>query len=641
MAKAADDDDLKMSNHPTVLPDEVSRSAETMDVPVQSSPISDMETMLPSETGLDGGAATPAADAPTAKLLADRFRLVKELGKGGMGVVYLAHDERLNLQVAIKLLLSGRHMASAIERMRAEAALAIRLTHDNIMRIYDMHMSETEQFIVMEYLRGRPLDAELGERGTLSIRETVEIARQVASGLDYAHNAGVVHRDIKPANIMLCLTQAADPAAATGTERPLAKILDFGIAKAQADVRTGGTRAGTFGYMPPEQFLGKRYDRRADVFALGVMIYEMLTGELPFDRSGAISPSARPRRAERFSSEANLVLARSVAWNPADRWATAGSMVDALARALEKESDGVSFGPGTSAPSLSDMATQDFTGTATPSQSAVAAPSRELEPTIVHPTDGAPMVLVPAGPFRMGTNDGEPDEGLEHEVTLSPYYIDIYPVTNARFVQFLNEVKSDHDDSGHLFIEIARDDPRNMLAESKQSPIQIVAGRYAVTEGFEDHPVAHVSWFGAEAYCLWAGKRLPTEAEWEKAARGTDDRPYPWGSEEPAAGGKSRCNAAGHANATTPVANFPDGASPLGCYDMAGNVMQWCADWFQSGYYARSPKKDPTGPTAGTDRVCRGGCFHYDAWSVRVTYRVNMDPAHLIQPTGFRCVMSA
>ena len=86
---------------------------------------------------------------------------------------------------------------------------------------------------------------------------------------------------------------------------------------------------------------------------------------------------------------------------------------------------------------------------------------------------------------------------------------------------------------------------------------------------------------------------------------------------------------------------FPDSASPCGCYDMTGNVLEWCADWFQSGYYARSPKQDPTGPPSGTDRVCRGGCFHYDSWSIRTTYRVNMDPAHLIQPTGFRCVMSA
>jgi formylglycine-generating enzyme required for sulfatase activity len=554
-----------------------------------------------------------------------------------MGAVHLAHDELLKLQVAIKLLLPGRHLAAAAERLRAEAALAIRLTHDNIMRIYDLHMSASEHFIVMEYLSGRPLDSVLAERGSLSVRETVQIAQQVAAGLDYAHNAGVVHRDIKPANVMLCLTQVSGAAAGSGppthgatanavAELMLAKILDFGIAKAQADVHTGGTRAGTFGYMPPEQFLGKRFDRRADVFALGVMIYEMLSGELPFDRSGAITPNARPKRLAQFSSEVNLALAKSVAWNPGDRWATAGSFVDALARALEKEAPDAVRSRGSQPSAISLESTFAYTPTGAP-----APLSRELERTIVHPSDGAPMVLVPSGPFIMGTDEGEPDEGIEHEVTLSSYYIDVYAVTNARYAQFLNDVNTDRDDVGHLYV-----------ATGKDTPIELLGGRFVVKEGLEDHPVSHVSWFGAEAYCLWAGKRLPTEAEWEKAARGVDRRRYPWGNDEPPAGTGNRfCNAVGFANGTTPVAHFADGASPCGCFDMSGNVLEWCADWFQAGYYARSPKKDPTGPASGTDRVCRGGCFHYDAWSVRVTYRVNMDPAHLIQPTGFRCVMSA
>jgi serine/threonine-protein kinase len=630
--------DRKLSELPTIVPEEVSRSSSTVDqsplseratvlpseVSGAESPLSERATVLPTDTGRGEVVVPTTAPASQQQLLAGRFRLLKELGKGGMGAVYLAQDELLKLQVAIKMLLPGKHSASAAERMKAEAALAIRLTHPGIMRIYDLHFDEAERFIVMEYLRGRPLDAVLAERGAVSVRETIEIAQQIAAGLDYAHNAGVVHRDIKPANIMLCYEQTVDSsgatAAATG-ERPLAKILDFGIAKAQADVRTGGTRAGTFGYMPPEQFLGKRYDRRADVFALGVMIYEMLTGELPFERSGAISPQARPKRIERFSSEVNLVLAKSVAWNAGDRWATAGNLVENLARALEKET-GVEVRDvrPSSAKTVATMPTMD-----------VGAAG--LEKAIVHPTDGAPMVLVPSGPFPMGTDEGDPDEGPEHEITLSAFYIDVYPVTNARYAQFLNEVKTHQDDAGHLYLAIGED-----------TPIRQASGLYVVRDGTEDHPASHVSWFGAEAYCLWAGKRLPTEAEWEKAARGTDRRAYPWGNDEPAApaaASTARCNANGIATATTPVDRFPDGASPSGCFDMAGNVLEWCADWFQSGYYARSRQNDPTGPPSGTDRVCRGGCFHYDAWSVRVTYRVNMDPAHLIQPTGFRCVMSA
>jgi formylglycine-generating enzyme required for sulfatase activity len=356
------------------------------------------------------------------------------------------------------------------------------------------------------------------------------------------------------------------------------------------------------------------------VFALGVLAYELLTGELPFERSGAISPHARPKRIDRFSSEANLALAKAVAWNPGDRWASAGSFADALSRALEKESPGVA--------TISHRAAQ---ATAAPASTELS--SHAGEAFLVHPADGAPMVLIPAGPFRMGTNQGEPDEGPEHEVTLSAYYIDVYPVTNARFAQFLNEVRTHQDDSGHLYLAIGED-----------TPIRMVGGLYVAQSEFEDHPAAHVSWYGAEAYCLWAGKRLPTEAEWEKAARGKDTRTYPWGEEEPlssASASNARCNANGYATSTTSVAQFPQGTSPYGCLDMAGNVLEWCADRFQSGYYARSPQRDPTGPQTGTDRVCRGGCYHFDAWSVRATYRVNMDPAHLIQPTGFRCAMSA
>jgi formylglycine-generating enzyme required for sulfatase activity len=627
-----------LSQMPTMLPSELANSQSTASGPpsLPAGPLSDQGTVLPSEI-VESKAEPSAPDAPRGDLLAGRYRLLKELGKGGMGTVYLAQDELLKLQVAIKTLLPGKQSSGALERMRAEAALAIRLSHASVTRVYDLHFTDADRFIVMEYLRGRPLDAVLAERGALPVHETLEILQQVAAGLDYAHSAGIVHRDIKPANIMLSWADARPNAAsgasgagaesqratAAGAEsgaRPLAKILDFGIAKAQADVRTGGTRAGTFGYMPPEQFLGKRYDRRADVFALGVMAYEMLTGELPFERAGAITPQARPKRIERFSSEVNLVLAKSVSWNAGDRWSSAGSFVDALGQAISKGA-GADWSSRPTAPEFG-------TNLATVRPATVA-----LEATIVHPTDGALMVLVPIGPFTMGTDDGDPDEGPAHSVVVGSFYIDVYPVTNGRYAQFLNEVKTHQDDSGHLY-----------LAIGTETPIRMAGGLYVVQEGLEDHPAAHVSWYGAEAYCLWSGKRLPTEAEWEKAARGADRRPYPWGSaspDQPDAEGNPRCNASGFATSTTPVDAFPNSGSPYGCFDMVGNVMEWCADWFQAGYYALSPRQDPVGPMSGSDRVCRGGCYHFDAWSMRATYRINMDPAHLIQPTGFRCAMNA
>jgi serine/threonine-protein kinase len=599
----------------------LSGEAVVANEPAQETPLEQTVGYLPT-----------ASDAP---LLAGRYRVLKQLGQGGMGAVYLAFDEVLKLNVAVKTLLPERETESAFDRMRSEAALAIRLTHPTITRIYDLHGTGDERFIVMEYVEGRGLDSLLRERKTLRPHEAIDIFGQVAAGLDYAHDAGVLHRDVKPQNIMIA--QRPQPGGITASRTSFGvKILDFGIAKVQQDVRTGGTIAGTLGFISPEQLLGRRYDRRADVFALGVMTFLALNGQMPFEGRGFYNESSRPRRAEAFSSEVNLVLAKALAINPADRWATAGGFIEALARALQKGVD-QSLTVAEQAATGSgqhwrfhETSLIELAGDAGKPAGADAADTAEISRpwSITHAIDSAPMVLVPAGTFMMGCEDGEPDEGPTHLVTLSDYYIDVSPVTNARYAQFLSDVKTHQDDSGRVYIALGPD-----------RPIRLVGGRYVVTEGMEDHPVVHVSWFGAEAYCLWAGKRLLTEAEWEFAARGTDGRIYPWGNSVPTAGNPV-ANCGGLKNSTAPVGSFAD-TSPFGCRDMAGNVLEWCADWYDEDYYRQSPKKDPAGPARGRSRVCRGGCFHYDAYSVRATYRINVDPAHIFEPTGFRCAMSA
>ncbi len=571
--------------------------------------------------------------AETTQLLAGRYRILKELGRGGMGSVSLAFDEVLKLNVALKMLLQDREILAGLERMRREAALAIRLTHPNITRIYDIHYSDPLHFIVMEYVEGRSLDRLLADRGTIRPVEVVDIVRQVADGLDYAHDAGVLHRDIKPPNIMLA-TRPQQARGETEGERFAVKILDFGIAKAQEDVRTGGTLAGTLGYMAPELLLGYRYDRRVDVFALGVMTFELLTGRRPFAGRGAFTPQDRPRRADELSSEVNLILHRAIAFNPAERWMTAGAFVAALSRAILK-GDAATREPDQQLPETIAEAAGGVSGSPCLSVADGHVPAAVNSATLeylspksrIHATDGTPMVLVPKASFQMGCDDGEPDEAPRHLVELSSYYVDVYPVTNLRFAQFLNEVKTHLDDAGRPYIALGPD-----------KAIRLVGGRYVVSEGMDDHPAIHVSWFGAEAYCKWSGKRLPTEAEWEFAARGTDGRTFPWGNSSPESTNPvANCNAL--SNNTTPVGSFQD-ASPFGCHDMAGNVLEWCADWYSEDFYRRSPPRDPLGPPRGTKRVCRGGCYHYDSYSVRSSYRVNMDPAHLFEPVGFRCAVS-
>ena len=218
-------------------------------------------------------------------------------------------------------------------------------------------------------------------------------------------------------------------------------------------------------------------------------------------------------------------------------------------------------------------------------------------------TLGFPMVFVPAGEFLMGSNTNS-NERPPHQVYLDDYWIDKYPVTNDQFQRFMSE--KDYQAQGNW--------------------------RSEFTPGKENHPVVNVTWDDASAFCEWAGKRLPTEAQWEKAARGADGRVYPWGNQWDG----SRCNASGRG--TTPVDQYPNGVSPYGCYDMGGNVDEWCEDWHDKSYYASSPKQNPTGPSSGATRVLRGGSWGTaDDDFLRTAYRTYLVPTRYYYYIGFRC----
>ena len=190
---------------------------------------------------------------------------------------------------------------------------------------------------------------------------------------------------------------------------------------------------------------------------------------------------------------------------------------------------------------------------------------------------------------------------------LDGFYIDKYEVTNAQYKQFMDE-------TGHK------------------------APMYWDDEGFNqsNQPVVGVIWHDAVAYCKWAGKRLPTEAEWEKAARGVDGRIYPWGNEWDS----SKCNSYRGDDGyqyTAPVGRFPAGASPYGVMDMAGNALEWVADWYDSNYYSRSPHQNPKGPDAGIRRVLRGGVWDGNTDFLRCAGRILNAPALTYSGVGFRC----
>ncbi len=224
------------------------------------------------------------------------------------------------------------------------------------------------------------------------------------------------------------------------------------------------------------------------------------------------------------------------------------------------------------------------------------------------PRDEPGMVFVPAGPFIMGSARGEFDEEPRHRVELSAYFIDTYEVTNAAYNKCVDAGKCRHQ-------RYWRDPALN---QPKQ-------------------PVVAVGWKDGVRYCAWAGKRLPTEAEWEKAARGTDERLYPWGDEFNFRWANMHWDKDGHAT-TAPVGSFPQNVSPYGAYDMAGNAWEWTADYWSSLYYRKSPAKDPTGPDSGVRRVMRGGSWLYDVPFFLLAHNRSPGRPWIRKHTvGFRC----
>jgi serine/threonine protein kinase/formylglycine-generating enzyme required for sulfatase activity len=252
-----------------------------------------------------------------------------------------------------------------------------------------------------------------------------------------------------------------------------------------------------------------------------------------------------------------------------------------------------------------------------------AIPVAAVIPPTPTPSTPMPMVHVPAGEFIMG-GKGDSDEQPIHTVYLDAFYIDETEVTNAQFTQFLNE-QGNQEEGGGTWLGI----------EMKSCLVTESGGQYQPKSGYGDHPVIEVSWYGARAYCQWAGKRLPTEAEWEKAARGTDGRTYPWGEGMDCDHAQYR----GCGGKTVPVGSKPKGVSPYGALDMAGNVSEWVADWYDSDYYASSPESNPEGPASGVYQVRRGGSWF--SWQADLRAAARLKPAfppyYTWDDVGFRC----
>ena len=668
-----------------------------------------------------------------------RYTIKKLLGRGGMASVYLGYDPTFEREVAVKVLPRAfLNNPKFIQRFEREAKTIASLEHSAIVPVYDFGKDEDQPYLTMRYMHGGSL-ADLLDKGKVSVADTARMFERLAPALDYAHKRKVIHRDLKPGNILFD---------SSGTPY----LTDFGIAKltegTTADL-TGTGVVGTPAYMSPEQARGQEVNARTDIYALGVILYEMLTGKQPYfaDTPLALAMQHIQQPIPDIHSidpdlpkGLKLIISLSMAKDAETRYASAGAMakalkdikedlestkefdgtppptkihnpkhsativeepldlgpmsaptrkatpeenaaLDAMRREPEpqqeysyedyaqpeEESNGIwgwvlglgsagviglislvviiagiayAFSPSPSEANATVQAIVEAESSAANATTAPALPTSEPElgSTMVSPVDGMTMVFVPEGDFVMGSAPSDPnardDELPQHTVFLSDYWIDQTEVTNAMFALFLQDTGNQSEGGAWL----TENDP--------DIHVFLSDGQWQAEAGFEDHPMVEVTWYGASAYCQWAGRELPTEAQWEEAARGTDSRIYPWGSQYGAelanadnTGDTCDGGACDSFTGSAPVGSFPEGASPFGALDMAGNVWELTTDFYSADYFGVSPAQNPQGPQEGDTRVLKGGSFSSPLRVLRSARRGEADTSGSNFNIGFRCVL--
>jgi serine/threonine protein kinase len=600
-----------------------------------------------------------------------QYEITALLGKGGMATVYRARQTSMGRDVALKII--DPNLAKNpdfLKRFERESRTIASLSHAHILKVFDFGQQHGSIYLVMELLRGGSLSHVL-KRGRIPLNIVSWLLDQVASALDYAHARSIVHRDLKPHNLLF-------------DDSRNIFLTDFGLAKLLGNLGTGdltrsGLVVGTPAYMAPEQWKNENFDHRADIYSLGVILYEMLTNKLPFNadtphRMMYLHLNQAPPPV--FQSRPDLppavgqILDQAMSKDPELRFPSAGKLALAFKRATSEplarhtgplpplpvqgqsaaspSSSGVtppmfpspiperptpasspSAARATSAPAERNVPTSTAGGGAVPL--APAAPSSGMKKYILTPgmrrldPHGVPQVWVPSGTFIMGNDadrDARPDEVPSREVQITHgFWIDQFPVTNAAFQAFI-------EDGGYQKRQFwSNDGWRWLTVNGIKDP-----GNYP-TFVSPDQPRVGVSWYEADAYAHWRGCRLPTEAEWEFAARGANGTRFPWGNhwEDGKANVRSK--------RTTPVNAFADNCTWVKVYDMVGNVWEWCADWYSDTYYQQDvASQDPTGPVEGKGKVLRGGSWRHDVQQARATARRHDAQNSRDDYIGFRVV---
>ena len=523
----------------------------------------------------------------------------------------------------------------------------------NVVTIYESGQADDgTPYIAMEFLEGESLRQALTRRGALSVPEVAEILQQAARGLNAAHKLGIIHRDLKPDNIFLTYPDEESVAPVSPPANVQVKIVDFGIAKLRESgphTQTGMV-LGTPAYMSFEQASGMRSDEldaRSDVYSMGLVVYEMQSGRVPFQSD---TPLGYLRKHMLEEPPPFRAVVPSLGVPPA--------VESAVMKALVKDRDQRFASVFDFARELTS-ATQSSHGAQAPlplpsglfvsppavKVSAPLVPTKivgPIEPTPpdskskanVNPKDGLKYVWIPPGTFMMGCSPGDTEcwdnEKPPHRVTITKgFWMGQTVVTVGAYKRFAG-------------------------ATGRQMPPEPDHDERPLNPGWgnEAMPIVNVTWDDAQAYCVWAGGRLPTEAEWEYAARAgsTAARYGPldeiaWYADN---SGRQRLDCEriwneDQANYFKRLNENGNGlhevglkrANGFGLYDMLGNVVVWVNDWYD--LYQNSQFQDPTGPTSGEPRVQRGGSWVSYPRCVRVSCRYSVVPAYRGEGLGFRC----
>ena len=660
------------------------------------------------------------------------FHVVARLGKGGMGEVFVAEQPIVKTKVAIKLLLAEISTdTQQVERFFNEAIAAARIQHAGIVKIFDVGFvpevgDDKRAFLIMEYLQGMTLSARIRQGGRLPLARVAELGRQIASVLAATHAAGIVHRDLKPDNLFL----VADSELASG-ER--VKILDFGIAKlgtTSGMTATGGAM-GTPAYMAPEQWTNAaKADARADVYALGCVIYEMCAGRTPFSAATIGEACAQhltdipaPLRTHvpAIPAQLDALIASMLAKDPAARPSVAEVERAFVALASAAATSGMD---ATLPPSASGAALAATAGTVTPAAAASGTPpsasssvpavpavatttaprerarrpvalvaglavaiggvgayfaftkARRDVPVIVVRRDGtldaapsspdaapspdaaAPpadgMIRIAGGSFDMGTSPTEAaaakawcatfapaycaeraalveEQEPFHHVTVATFDLDAREASRAALVAWLQAEAPAIKDNA----VVARDNTVLGAIGAGTGIRRDASGKLAV-DGDGDLPAIGVTWAGARRFCAARGARLPTDAEWEYAARGASHRRFAWGDDDPTCASAVFGHHALESWKACPGSAEPARVSrdpgrdvtPDGVRDLAGNVSEWVDG--TTGARDRDC-------AAGELRVARGGSYLALPDQLRAARRMYVCPTERAPDLGVRC----